>query len=335
MLLTANNAHSQDASIEKNAPDSMGFQHIIISPEQAPENSHPRNRDKTPKREPVKAIQMDALTENPAANLLRGGLDRNSHPQVDPVKLQEFDDAFTQTGRAKVASVIDPLRIRLDDGRIFQLSALRVPGMDANNPSALSLETQAYLATELTGKDILIYQTKDEEEGRVNRFGYHLAHIIKLEGHLWVQEALLDLGLARVFPHPQTTARAKELIAAEKRARNNKLGFWGTDDAENAYLKAEDATRAKNGLAIIEGTIKSTAPVKSRVYLNFGADWRTDFTIGIDRSVEKLMNDSGVNPLSLGGKTVRVHGWVENYNGPFVELSHPAWLEIINDGENE
>ena len=34
--------------------------------------------------------------------------------------------------------------------------------------------------------------------------------------------------------------------------------------------------------------------------------------------------------MTLKGQKVRVRGWVESYNGPFIEAAHPNQIEIFN-----
>ena len=70
---------------------------------------------------------------------------------------------------------------------------------------------------------------------------------------------------------------------------------------------------------------------KNKIYLNFGDNWRTDFTIMITPAIRKKMIAQGHDPLSLQGVKVRVRGWLENYNGPNIELIHPAWLEVLSE----
>ena len=75
--------------------------------------------------------------------------------------------------------------------------------------------------------------------------------------------------------------------------------------------------------------VVDAAKVKKRIYLNFGADWRSDFTIRIDARHLALFRDAGVDLLKLKGKRVRVRGWIKEQNGPLIELDHPERLEVI------
>jgi len=70
--------------------------------------------------------------------------------------------------------------------------------------------------------------------------------------------------------------------------------------------------------------------VRGQIYLNFGADYKTDFTIAIAKRNRKRFEKAGLDPLSLEGATVRVRGWIELSNGPMVWLDHPERLEVLN-----
>ena len=80
---------------------------------------------------------------------------------------------------------------------------------------------------------------------------------------------------------------------------------------------------------LIEGRVLDAAKVKGTVYLNFGADWRTDFTISIPREALKLFEVDGVDPLSLIGESVRVRGWLIKRNGPMIRATHPEQIELL------
>lgn len=66
------------------------------------------------------------------------------------------------------------------------------------------------------------------------------------------------------------------------------------------------------------------------MYLNFGADWRTDFTITIAARDLKLFEQAGLDLFALEGRTVRVRGWLDSYNGPAIEADHPEQIEVLD-----
>ncbi len=71
------------------------------------------------------------------------------------------------------------------------------------------------------------------------------------------------------------------------------------------------------------------ASVRARSYLNFSADWRTDFTAVVGADARKLFEESGIDIISLSGRPVRVRGWVRSYNGPMISVTHPEQIEVL------
>jgi hypothetical protein len=63
-------------------------------------------------------------------------------------------------------------------------------------------------------------------------------------------------------------------------------------------------------------------------FLDFGEDWRRDFTIRAEtRSLARLARD-GLDVLGLAGKRILVRGWLFSHAGPMVELMHARQIEV-------
>ncbi len=89
-----------------------------------------------------------------------------------------------------------------------------------------------------------------------------------------------------------------------------------------------------NSFQLVEGRVATAANVRGRVYLNFGEDWKTDFTVLAPSSVRRMFEKKGIDLALLGGSVVRVRGWVKSWNGPMIELTHPEQLEILIEKQN-
>jgi hypothetical protein len=63
--------------------------------------------------------------------------------------------------------------------------------------------------------------------------------------------------------------------------------------------------------------------------LNFGTDWRRDFTVTIDPIDMRNFRATGVDPKSYAGQTIRVRGWVQLHNGPEIEVANPQGIEVL------
>ena len=72
------------------------------------------------------------------------------------------------------------------------------------------------------------------------------------------------------------------------------------------------------------------AETRDRIFLNFGADWRTDFTATLASKDRRTFLAAGIDPMTLDGRRVRVRGWLYDRNGPAIDLTHPEQLEILD-----
>jgi endonuclease YncB( thermonuclease family) len=163
---------------------------------------------------------------------------------------------------------------------------------------------------------------------RLDRHGRLLAHLHDGDG-AWIQGELIRLGMARVYSFPDNRAVVADMLALEGRARAAGVGIWG--DPFYAVHGSEAAGRFIGTFQLIEGRVFDAARVKGRVYLNFGADWRADFTISIAPKALRLFRKAGVDPLALKGRRVRVRGWLRDFNGPLIEATHPEQIEVAAD----
>jgi hypothetical protein len=68
---------------------------------------------------------------------------------------------------------------------------------------------------------------------------------------------------------------------------------------------------------------------RDRLYLDFGPDWRRDFTVSIAKRDRAAFRAAGIDPAGLLDASVRVRGWVRVHNGPMIEATHPEQIELI------
>jgi endonuclease YncB( thermonuclease family) len=228
----------------------------------------------------------------------------------------------------RVLDIIDPLTIRAEHSGIIHLTGLDIPDYNPYSQGAIAQSAAVILRDMMQGKTVKLYQTRDREAGRKNRMNQSLYHLVIKDSDSWVQGILVRLGLARVRTEPSNPEMARELYALEAEARAQKLGLWAFE--QYAVLTPEQTPEHLNSFAIVEGTVMSAARKQNNIYLNFGSDWRNDFTIQIKPIHSRTFNAGGINPLDLNGKTIRVRGWLQSYNGPYIEIDHPERIEILS-----
>jgi hypothetical protein len=116
------------------------------------------------------------------------------------------------------------------------------------------------------------------------------------------------------------------LMQTEEKARAGRHGFWS--DPAYAVKTPDNVYRYGNSFQIVEGKILGVAVKNDYAYLNFGSDWKTDFTISLPRGGWRRFG-ADVDFTAWRGRVVRIRGWVENRNGPMIELTNPEQIEFI------
>lgn len=241
------------------------------------------------------------------------------------VPKSDFKD-LRETDSSTVIDVIDPLTIKLENGDTVTLTGLDYPDLDYYSPGNFSLLATKILKDMLVGKEVILYQTIGKT-GLENRMGHRIAHVERANDGLWVQGTMLSLGLARVRTTPNNAHLADQMLALEKQAREEKIGLW--DVIVYTIHDAQTADHYIGSYQIIEGTIKNVGLKEGRIYINFGDNWREDFTASITPTNKRAFAKAGFNFQNMGGQNVRVRGWISSYNGAYMEITHPAQIEML------
>jgi endonuclease YncB( thermonuclease family) len=221
---------------------------------------------------------------------------------------------------------LDGDTLALAGGRALRLAGILAPkaadrGREREIAEAMSA-ARAALERLARGKTLALWHGDLAEDRHARIFAYAQT----AEG-LWLQDELLRLGHARVFSQPGDAERAAAMLKLEAEARIARRGLW----ARSAYrvLGDGEAGRFVDSFQIVEGRVLKAAPAREYFYLNFGRDFRRDFTIGLDRAALRLFRRAGLAPASLEGKRVRVRGWLLWRNGPYIGATHPEQVEVI------
>ena len=236
-------------------------------------------------------------------------------------------DQLQDGGLHKVVAVIDGDTVVLAGGRKVRLVGIQAPKLPLDRPSfkpwPLGLEAKIYLEKLILGTSVQLRlgATPQDRHGRI------LAHLIRVSDGFWVQGGLLHAGLARVYTFPDNRKLGSKMLAFERQARADGAGMWALP--RYAVRTADNVRFDLGTYQLIEDRVVNVAKVRKRIYLNFGANWRTDFTVQINTKNEKLFAAAGIDLLKLKGQRIRVRGWVKEKNGPLILLDHPERLEII------
>lgn len=231
-----------------------------------------------------------------------------------------------------VTSVTDGDTVILDDGRVVRMIGTQAPKLPLDRPDypTWPLAPEAKVALEALALNKPVRLGFGGEE--VDRYGRVLAHVFVTtpDGETWAQHAMVAQGLARVYSFPDNRACLDLLFAAEGRARLGGLGIW----SDPYYsIRAADApgdllVRAGH-YELVEGRVLLAEQRGGRVYLNFGRFWKEDFTAVIEAPALRLFTAAGIDPLKLENALLRIRGWVDDRDGPRIEVTHPEQIEVL------
>ena len=255
--------------------------------------------------------------------------------QSDPVHQIDFKD-LKKTSEGIVQKILGPYTVLIEGNQVVKLNGVECLNYSPIDQSAECIQAYENLKEKLPeNSKISLFQTLNPKIGRVNRMDEQLAHVV-LEEHgkkTWVQGAMLRDGFYRVRTTKYSPEIADTMYNLEHVARLSQVGIWSKD--ANPVRTAENITSNDSGFSVVEGKVKKVARVRNNVYLNFGDNWKTDFTIGVPSNLVKQFSKQGINLAELGSQDVRVRGWVRDYNGPYIELSHVEQLEISASAKPE
>lgn len=158
-----------------------------------------------------------------------------------------------------------------------------------------------------------------------DRYGCSLAGLRIVED-IVLEQALVENGLVAVEPVSMMAddVTIDALLAAEDEARRVGRGIWRST---SILPKRPDELQAWIGTRqIVEGWVRRVSDNDRYLYLNFGDDWRTDFTVRLRR---KLADANGLDRRRLDGRKLRVRGVLQESRGPLIDISHPKQIEFL------
>ena len=229
----------------------------------------------------------------------------------------------TTGSRAVVfAKAISGSSFATEDGLEVRLAGIMAPGEGGETAAPAAADAaRAALANALHAGAITLAPIDAPD-----RYGRIVAQVFA--GGTWVQGALLDRGAVRALPDRASLPCLGQLLTAEDQARDARSGHWS--DGAFALRTPEQLKGRVGTFQTVEGEITTASTNKGRAYINFGADYKTDFTVTVASDDLKLFRLARFDVKKLAGKHVRVRGWVELYNGPEMEISTPGAIQLLD-----
>ena len=227
----------------------------------------------------------------------------------------------TEIARARIVRVEQNGALILSDGRALLLEGIRLPLAADKAPRALVDQARATLLA-LARDGLVTGAAVPPKQDRYDR--------VRVQGFtetMWLQQALLEQGLARVAIVSDREECAADLYRFEAVARAARRGIWA-NAAYRVRGNRDDWRSDVGSFQLIEGRVSRVVDRDGRLLLDFGTDGRSGLLAVV--AGEDRRNFRRTDPVSLEGRTVRVRGVVQDMGGrPQVSLSNPAQIEIL------
>lgn len=253
------------------------------------------------------------------------GLNTTASAANDEIPL-EGPMALPVMGSHLVVSVVDGDTVVLEGGREVRLIGIQAPKLPLGRPNfpTWPLAENAKQAMELlAGDQTFDLRVDGNDQDRYRRV---LAHLVRADG-TWLQGQMIEMGLARVYTFPDNRRLAKPLLRLEQEARQARKGIWALPYYAIRSAEPDKLSRDFGTFQLVEGKVLDVAITRNRTYINFGDDYRTDFTLSVDRSARTLFEEARFDLVSLEGKVIRARGWIKDFNGPLIDITHPEQIE--------
>lgn len=134
-----------------------------------------------------------------------------------------------------------------------------------------------------------------------------------------VQVDLLRAGAALAYDDRAIQAAWRN---AETEARRARRGLWATPP-----LPADAVPDSPGRFVLLQGTVTSVYAARHAYYVNFGDDWKTDFSVSIPKRAWRAF---GGQPAIVPGTAWRMRGALIHENGPMLVVTRPEQMEPLD-----
>ncbi len=209
--------------------------------------------------------------------------------------------------------------VRVIDGDTLEISGgerIRLLGIDAPERGDVLFDPATDRLKELTASGLVILEMCEDRD----IYGRLLATVMTDSGN--VNSILLREGMAlpMLIPPCGRPVAVDVLVAAAQGALSGK-GIYSL----NGYgmLSPMEAGDHIGEYVIVKGIILDLHKGEKAWHLNFGPEWKTDFTAVLFREGQQRFIDLGLDPVDLVGSEVLVIGKVKRYSGSEIIVRGP------------
>jgi endonuclease YncB( thermonuclease family) len=263
-------------------------------------------------------------------NLIIGGTAGLSLMPFRPVRAEPVaaPEGLSPPESAEVAAVIDGDTLALKGGAVLRLAGIEAPKPDLA-PGDAAIKGLAKAATTeleaLLGSRAIVLR---QDAGKRDRYGRRLAQAFNSDG-IWLQAALVARSRARVHGDGRNRLGLETLLGIEAAARKGGSGVW---QHPAFWVRAADDPklgRFAGSFQIVEGRVFAAAIANGTGFINFGADRHTDLTLVLKKPALDLLSPAMIDLGWLTSKPIRSRGWLDLYDGPRIDITHPEQIEVL------
>jgi len=227
-----------------------------------------------------------------------------------------------QTGLT-VSKVFDGDSVVLSDGREIRYIGIDAPETGGNRPAEYGGKAAADLNERLVEEKSVRLEFDVETK---DHYGRTLAYVYV--GDTMINREIVLAGAAPAVPYPPNLRHGEELSAAMDEARRARRGLWA--DPGRWMIEVDDSGKYIGESKTVVGRVLSTGVVGAGIFLNFGADYKTDFTAFIPRgALAYFLAADIMDPAYFyRNKTVEVTGSIIDKNGPSITVRHPGQIYV-------
>jgi len=235
--------------------------------------------------------------------------------------------AFSSSLRIKVTKVIDGDTVKLENGQFLRYIGIDTPEIEIKKnsqfvyqPQLFSLPAKEFNKKLVEGKLVRI----EFDVEKVDSYGRLLGYCFV--GDTFVNAELLKKGYAILYTRPPNIKYVDLFVKLQKEAREKKKGIWGALKP----ISSDEAYKFIHQIKTVRGKVVDTYQSKRCIFLNFGKDYTTDFTVVIFKDSWKYFKERNINPLTFyKGKLIEVTGKLREYNGPEIIVHFPEEINIV------
>ncbi|MBN2120557.1 MAG: thermonuclease family protein [Candidatus Omnitrophica bacterium] len=241
--------------------------------------------------------------------------------------------SYPDYSRIKIIEVIDGDTLVLEGGRHLRLIGIDTPEIRRKTdsgfvyePAPFSLEAKDFVEKEVQARFCRIEFDLEEKDKYGRLLGY--CFITQDAKEEFLNKKLLEEGLAVLYTYPPNVKYLEEFVWAQKKARREKKGFWGLYEVINHA----EAARFIGQIRRVRGRVLSTYNSGKTIFLNFGQDYKTDFTVAIFKNCFDYFYKENIKPeVFYKNKTIEVSGRIREYNGPEIIANSPLEIEVLEE----